>query len=118
MGLAAQTIATTANSYIQLSTPAAVRGRVLAIYFAVFAGSTPIGAPIVGWVANEFGPRWSLGVGAASGVVCAIVMLVWMLRYRTVKVKFIDRRLSLTFGVARSELAAEEIVAAEVGAQK
>jgi MFS family permease len=117
MGVASQTINTTANSYIQLSTPSAVRGRVIAIYFAVFAGGTPIGAPIIGWVANEFGPRWALGVGAASGVVCALVMLVWMVRYRTLKVHFIDRRLSLTFGVARRELAAEEIVAAEV-AQK
>jgi MFS family permease len=118
MGLASQTINTTANSYIQLSTPAAVRGRVLALYFAVFAGSTPIGAPIVGWVANEFGPRWSLGVGAAAGLVCAIVMLVWMLRYRTVTVRFVDRRLSLSFGPARRQLAADQIVAEEVGASK
>ncbi len=118
MGVASQTINTTANSYIQLSTPSAVRGRVIAIYFAVFAGSTPIGAPIVGWVANEFGPRWALGVGAMAGVVCAVVMLVWMLRFRGVKVGFIDRRLSLTFGTAWRELAAEEIVAAEVAAQK
>ncbi|MES2171032.1 MAG: MFS transporter [Actinomycetota bacterium] len=118
MGVASQTITTTANSYIQLSTPSAVRGRVMAIYFAVFAGSTPIGAPIVGWVANEFGPRWSLGVGAASGVLCAIVMLAWMLRYRSVKVRFVDRHLALSFGPAQRELAAQQIVAGEVTAAK
>jgi predicted MFS family arabinose efflux permease len=39
-------------------------------------GGTPIGAPIVGWVANHYGPRWALGVGAASGLAAAIVALV------------------------------------------
>ncbi len=118
MGLASQTINTTANSYIQLSTPAAVRGRVIAIYFAVFAGSTPIGAPIIGWVANEFGPRWAIGVGGAAGLVCAILMLVWMVRYRTIHVSFVDRRLALRFTAANRELAADEIVATEVISQK
>ena len=44
-----------------------------AIRLAVALGGTPIGAPIVGWVANRFGPRWALGVGAASGYAAAIV---------------------------------------------
>jgi MFS family permease len=42
-----------------------------AVVFAL--GSAPIGAPIVGWVANRFGPRWALGVGAASGFAAAVV---------------------------------------------
>jgi hypothetical protein len=42
-------------------------------YFAVVLGGTPIGAPIVGWVANHFGPRWALGVGASSGFAAALV---------------------------------------------
>jgi len=45
---------------------------------AVALGGTPIGAPIVGWVANRFGPRWALGVGAASGIAALIVALVVM----------------------------------------
>jgi len=58
---------------MQLSTEPAMRGRVMALRLAVALGGTPIGAPIVGWVANRFGPRWALGVGAASGFAAAIV---------------------------------------------
>ena len=50
-----------------------MRGRVMALRLAVALGGTPIGAPIVGWVANHFGPRWALGVGAASGFAAAVV---------------------------------------------
>lgn len=83
VGIAAQTFMTTANGLVQLSTDPAVRGRVMAIYMAIFMGGTPIGAPIVGWVANEFGPRWAIGVGAASGMAAASVALIWMLRMRS-----------------------------------
>ena len=40
-----------------------MRGRVIAILLAIALGGTPVGAPIVGWVADTFGPRWALGVG-------------------------------------------------------
>jgi len=50
-----------------------MRGRVLAILLAIALGGTPIGAPIVGWIADTFGPRWALGVGAASGFAAAVV---------------------------------------------
>jgi len=45
----------------------------IAILIAITLGGTPIGAPIVGWVADHFGPRWALGVGAASGFAAALV---------------------------------------------
>jgi len=45
----------------------------MALRVAVALGGTPIGAPIVGWVANHFGPRWSLGIGAAAGFTAAMV---------------------------------------------
>ncbi|WP_298227064.1 MFS transporter [Gryllotalpicola sp.] len=80
VGLVSQTIMTTANSYLQLTSDQEVRGRVMAIYLAVFMGGTPIGAPIVGWVADALGPRWGLGVGAASGVVGAAIAGAYLLR--------------------------------------
>jgi MFS family permease len=46
---------------------------------AIFAGGTPIGAPIVGRVADTLGPRWALGVGALAGLVAALIGL-WYLR--------------------------------------
>ena len=55
-----------------------MRGRVMAIRLAIALGGTPIGAPIVGWVADEFGPRWALGIGAASGFAAAIVALLYL----------------------------------------
>jgi MFS family permease len=73
IGVAALTLTNTTNSMMQLSAEPAMRGRVMALRLAVALGGTPIGAPIVGWVANHFGPRWALGVGAASGFAAAIV---------------------------------------------
>jgi MFS family permease len=54
----------------------------MAMRLAIALGGTPIGAPIVGWVADHFGPRWSLGVGAAAGLAAAIVGLLHVLRRR------------------------------------
>jgi MFS family permease len=72
-GVAALTFANTSNSLMQLSTDPPMRGRVMAIRLAIAMGGTPVGAPIVGWVADMWGPRWSMGVAAASGIAAAIV---------------------------------------------
>jgi len=74
VGVASQTLTTSTNSYVQLSTDRAMRGRVVAILLAITVGGTPVGAPIVGWVADTFGPRWALGVGAAAGICAAAVL--------------------------------------------
>ena len=73
IGIAAQTFSTSTNALVQLSTDPAMRGRVIAILMAAAVGGTPLGAPLVGWVADTFGPRWSLGVGAVSGIVATLV---------------------------------------------
>jgi MFS family permease len=73
IGVAALTFTNATNSMMQLSTEPAMRGRVMAFRVAIALGGTPIGAPIVGWVANDFGPRWALGIGASSGVAAAAV---------------------------------------------
>jgi hypothetical protein len=44
---------------MQLSTEPAMRGRVMALRLGIALGGTPIGAPIVGWVADHLGPRWA-----------------------------------------------------------
>ncbi|HEX7749056.1 MAG TPA: MFS transporter [Bordetella sp.] len=84
LGIAAQTITVSTNSLVQLSTEPAMRGRVIAILMAVLMGSTPVGAPFVGWIANEFGPRWALGVAALSGFGGALVgWRLWKKQRRT-----------------------------------
>jgi MFS family permease len=55
-----------------------MRGRVMAIRVGVALGGTSMGAPIVGWVANHFGPRWSLGIGAVSAFLVALVAALMM----------------------------------------
>ncbi|GLS43355.1 MFS transporter [Methylobacterium brachythecii] len=75
VGLAFQTFITSANGAIQLGTEPAMRGRVMAILIAITLGGTPIGAPLVGWVADHLGPRWALAVGAAAGLLAALVGL-------------------------------------------
>jgi MFS family permease len=82
IGVSHITFGTTQTSFLQLSTDHTMRGRVLAIRNAISNGTTPIGAPIVGWVADTFGPRWSLGVGAASGFMAAAIALAYLARQR------------------------------------
>ena len=77
LGAVAQTFTTSTNSLVQLRTEPAMRGRVMAVYMAIFLGCTPLGAPLVGWVADRFGPRWALGVGAASGVLATLLALLY-----------------------------------------
>jgi predicted MFS family arabinose efflux permease len=72
-GAAVLLFTTSANALVQLGSAPAVRGRVMSLYVLVFLGGTPVGAPVVGLVAEHFGPRASLTVG---GVVCALSALV------------------------------------------
>jgi len=86
VGLSSITLMTTANATVQLTTAPRMRGRVMALYMAVFTGGTPLGAPVVGWVADVAGPRWAIGVAAASGFVAAAVAVVWLIRGRHLRV--------------------------------
>ncbi len=80
-GLLAIAFATTANAFIQLGADPQLRGRVMALYTLVFMGGTPLGAPVIGWVAERFGPRVSL-VGAGLLVVALTGLTVVLLRPR------------------------------------
>ncbi|WP_308924908.1 MFS transporter [Janthinobacterium sp. J1-1] len=92
IGIAAQTFTTTVNSAVQLSTAPVMRGRVMAIVLAISAGGTPLGAPIVGWVADVFGPRWALGIGALSGFAAAAVGVRYLVKYHSLKLRFDSQR--------------------------
>ncbi|ARS53367.1 MFS transporter [Kushneria konosiri] len=74
-GLSALTFMTASNATMQLTTTPAMRGRVMALRIAVTMGGTPIGAPIVGAIADHAGPRWAMLVGAAAGLLAALVAL-------------------------------------------
>jgi MFS family permease len=108
IGFAAITLMTTANGYVQTRTAPAMRGRVMSLYLAVFLGGTPIGAPIVGWVANTYGPRWALGVAAASGIVAAAVGIGYLFTHHGLRMRY-DPARRLRFSV--TTIAADEAVA-------
>ncbi len=80
-GVAAQIYMTSTNSLVQLSTEQDMRGRVMALLLAIILGCTPLGAPVVGWVADAFGPRWAIVVGAASGFAAALVGIRYLMKY-------------------------------------
>ncbi len=80
IGLCSITLMNSCNTAIQLSTPSHVRGRVIALYVVVFQGTTPLGAPIVGWMGSAFGARWSVLVGGLAGLVAAGVASLVLVR--------------------------------------
>ncbi len=69
LGITALTMITSANAYMQLHTDPGMRGRVMALYMMIFMGGTPLGAPVVGWVGETFGARWTLIGGGTLTIV-------------------------------------------------
>ena len=105
VGVSAQTFTTTVISTVQMTTAPAMRGRVVAIALAIAMGGTPIGAPIVGWVADTFGPRWGLLVGAGGGVAAALVYVRYLVRYRQLRIYVEARR--FRFSISASVTSAD-----------
>jgi MFS family permease len=86
-GLALLTFSTAANSATQLNTAPEKRGRVMGLYLLVFLGGAPFGSPLVGWVAEQFGPRMSLIAGGAISVVAGVVVAAMLAHRRSVPVR-------------------------------
>lgn len=82
VGAASQTVTTSTVGLVQVSTEPAMRGRVMALLLTVILGGQPVGAPLVGWVADTFGPRWSLALGALAGAGTAAIGAGLLLRQR------------------------------------
>lgn len=79
-GFAGLTVATTANAVMQTTVEPQLRGRVMGVYLLVFMGGTPIGSPLVGWMAGAVGVRWTLafcGVATALTAIGAAYGLAW-----------------------------------------
>ena len=72
-GLTMITLAQSANATVQLGVEPTMRGRVMGLYILCFMGGTPVGAPVVGWVAEVFGPRWGM---LGGGLICLVVTLL------------------------------------------
>ncbi len=81
-GIAILTFTTTANATVQLGARPDMRGRAMSLYVLVFLGGTPLGAPVIGWIASEFGPRWGLILGGVISIVAAAAVAGAMARVR------------------------------------
>lgn len=88
VGLTAMTILPTANSMVQLAVEPEMRGRVMALYFAIFTGGTPLGAPLIGWAGEVWGARSTILVGAVADGLLLVGVLVYLLCVRGVRVQF------------------------------
>ncbi|MEU4268683.1 MFS transporter [Streptomyces sp. NPDC026092] len=71
IGMFGLTVNITANSAVQLATDPAMRGRVMSLYMMVFAGGTPFGAPLLGWITDTYGPRVGFATGGLVSLVAA-----------------------------------------------
>ncbi|MGP4113918.1 MFS transporter [Streptomyces sp. 4N509B] len=73
LGLVSMTFVVTANTGLQVASDPAMRGRVISLYMMVFMGGTPLGSPVLGWIADAFGARAAL---LTAGAVCLVASLV------------------------------------------
>ena len=73
-------MASTANNVIQLAVPDSLRGRVMGVYTTIFAGSTPIGGPLMGGLASAFGIAVAVSMGGLLALAIGLWALVWMRR--------------------------------------
>ena len=73
LGFTSITFMTSSTAIVQTRAKPEMRGRVLALQAMVFLGSTPIGGPIVGTIAQNFGARWSLGIGAVGCFIAGVI---------------------------------------------
>jgi MFS family permease len=76
LGAVSVTFSAGVNSTMQLAAAPSLRGRVMALYSVVFLGSTPFGAPLVGWLAQASGPRAGLALGAVAALAAAALAAV------------------------------------------
>jgi MFS family permease len=91
VGLTALTVLTTANSMVQLSVAPAMRGRVMALYMAVFMGGTPLGSPLIGWIGSAWGPRWTILVGSLATGLAVLGAMLYLMRSEEMHVSYHHR---------------------------
>lgn len=113
VGFAALVFMTASNSLMQLTTERAMRGRVLALRIAVVMGGTPLGAPLVGWLVDEVGARWAMGVGALSGLAAALVATAYLVKYRNLRLVREGGRLRLALESAPEDHTGVRVAAGE-----
>jgi len=91
LGMTSLIALNSSNAYVQISTPTGARGRIMAIYLAIVRGSTVFGAPFIGWVTDNAGPRWAIAVGALGGLVPTLMIGIWWMAARHGRIRWTAR---------------------------
>jgi len=78
-GISAITTMISANTFVQANSDIAIRGRIMGIYMFIFMGGTPIGSPLIGFCAENFGIRWTM---FGCGLITAFAALMSFAKYR------------------------------------
>ncbi|RFU19426.1 MFS transporter [Geodermatophilus marinus] len=86
-GAAALVFSVANNSFVQLGADPSMRGRVMALYFVCFMGGTPLGAPLIGWVAEHLGAPWGFVIGGSIAVLAGLVAAAWLARRHRVRLE-------------------------------
>ncbi len=80
LGLTALTLMPPATASVQLTTEPVMRGRVMALYMMIFLGGTPLGAPMIGWIGDAWGARWTVLIGAIATALAFMVGMFFALQ--------------------------------------
>jgi predicted MFS family arabinose efflux permease len=73
VGIAAVAFTTLTSSVMQLEAEPFMRGRVIALRTTIAMGGAPLGAPVLGWIADSLGARWALAVAAGAAALAALI---------------------------------------------
>ncbi|WP_179278119.1 MFS transporter [Rhodococcus sp. 14-2470-1a] len=80
------TFSTSAMNILQMSVPSDMRGRVMGIYMLCFLGGTPIGSPVLGWLADVLDPRAPLVVGGVVSLLTGVIAAVYLLKHNGLRI--------------------------------
>lgn len=83
------TFTTSAMNILQMSVPSDMRGRVMGIYMLCFLGGTPVGSPVLGWLADVLDPRAPLVFGGVVSLATGVVAGVYLLRHNKLRVSLV-----------------------------
>lgn len=92
VGISALTMLNSMQTVVQLSVGPEIRGRAMALYMMIFMGGTPFGAPVVGWIGEEFGARWTLIGGGAVTLVAVLAATLWLIRTEEIDLRKVSVR--------------------------
>ncbi|MEJ7708117.1 MAG: MFS transporter [Nocardioidaceae bacterium] len=92
VGVSALTLLNSLQTVVQLTVDADIRGRIMALYMMVFMGGTPFGAPIVGWIGETFGARWTLIGGGLATLLAVVLATLWLMRAQGIRWRDVSLR--------------------------